>query len=159
MPIRSGVAKKYKPEKAIQKEILDWLATTDLLHWRQNAGILFVGKRMVRLGEAGLPDIIVIVPPNGRFLGLEVKSATGRLRPAQAAFYDRLKASGGMYTVVRTLDQAKEAVARALGGEVVNGKDWSYGNHSEVYEGRGKGSVRRPIGRGSGHPSGTPLRF
>lgn len=70
---------------------------------------------MVQLGPAGLPDIIVILPPNGRFLGLEVKSAVGKLRPAQEEFKVKLGAAGGFYKVVRSLDQAMHSVAVAMG--------------------------------------------
>ncbi len=105
------------PEKDIQKAILNWLKETGLLHWRQNSGSVFVGNRRVLLGEEGLPDIIVVVPPTGRVLGLEVKSANGRLRPVQTEFMGRLREQGGKYVVVRTLQSAMEAVAESLGSE------------------------------------------
>lgn len=105
------------PEKVIQKQILDWLQETGLLHWRQNSGVVFAGGRMIRLGEEGLPDIICIVPPRGHILGLEVKSSKGSLRPAQKLFMAKLRETGGTYTVVRTLQGAMEAVAKVLGEE------------------------------------------
>lgn len=105
------------PEKVIQKQILDWLKETHLLYWRQNSGVVFAGNRMVRLGEEGLPDIIVVIPPGGRVLGLEVKSAKGALRPGQKEFRDRLLERGGLYSVVRSLESAMDAVAAALGEE------------------------------------------
>jgi hypothetical protein len=100
------------PEKVIQKQILVWLESTGLLYWRQNAG--FVGH--ITLGPPGISDIVVILGPNGRFLGLEVKSAVGRLRPEQKSFRDRLESSGGIYCVVRTLAEAQEAVRQAIIG-------------------------------------------
>jgi len=96
---------------------LEWLKFTGLLHWRQNSGTVMMGFRCIRLGEEGLPDIIVIVPPNGRILGLEVKSASGALRPAQRTFRTRLEGTGGLYKVVRSLQQAMDAVALAIGEE------------------------------------------
>lgn len=105
------------PEKYIQAQILDWLKASGVLHWRQNSGVVFAGNRMVRLGEEGLPDIIVVIPPGGRILGLEVKSAKGSLRPGQKEFRDRLLERGGLYSVVRSLEGAIEAVAAALGEE------------------------------------------
>ncbi len=106
------------PEKVIQASILQWLQETDVLHWRQNSGVVFAGGRMIRLGEEGLPDIVCVIHPHGRLLGLEVKSASGSLRPAQKEFMVKLKANGGEYKVVRTLEQAKNAVAKCLGEEV-----------------------------------------
>lgn len=108
------------PEKVIQKQILDWLRDTGLVHWRQNSGTVFAGHRRIFLGDDGLPDIVCIIPPGGKLLGLEVKSAKGRLRPGQVAFKERLIASGGAYVVVRTLQDAMNAVAKELG----NGHQW-----------------------------------
>lgn len=101
----------------IQKQILDWLKETGLLHWRQNSGNVFAGNRRVKLGESGLPDIIVVVPPGGHLLGLEVKSAKGTLRKDQRAFRDTCKRVGASYEVVRTLKQAMDAVANSIGGQ------------------------------------------
>ncbi len=106
------------PESQIQREILLWLEkNTDYLSWRQSAGSLFLHGRKVNLGPIGVPDIVIIVPPNGRFLGLEVKSAHGAIRPEQKAFKAKLEASGGIYEIVRSLDQAQNAVAKAIGEE------------------------------------------
>lgn len=76
---------------------------------------------MIKLGESGLPDIVVVVPPGGRLLGLECKSEKGRLRPDQIAFKSRAEAVGAHYTVVRTLTQAMEAVAFVMGKEAYEG--------------------------------------
>lgn len=108
--------KKKKPsesESSIQNKILSYLGKTNLLFWRQNAGALFIGGRMVRLGAKGLPDIVIVIPPNGKILGLEVKSKTGRLRPAQEEFRDRLLRSGGRYAVVRSLNEVRLAIHSA----------------------------------------------
>ena len=104
-----------EPEKVIQKRILDWLKGTGLVHWRQNSGWAMMGPRMIRLGPEGLPDVIVIVPPGGQFLGLEIKNNKGRLRPSQVEFAEKLTNAGGIYRVVRSLEQAQNAVAEALG--------------------------------------------
>lgn len=106
---------KIEPEKDIQRRILDWLETTNLVHWRQNSGWAFMGTRMVRLGPEGLPDVIVIVPPTGQFLGLEVKSARGKLRPSQIEFAKKVTNAGAVYRIVRSLEQAQNAVAEAMG--------------------------------------------
>ncbi len=113
------------PEFTIQSEILRWLESTELLSWRQSAGEIFTHGRKVSLGPVGISDIIVIVPPTGRILGLEVKSANGTLRPVQRQFKAKLEASGGLYEVVRSLGQAQSVVAEAIGGEAL-------GNRPEV---------------------------
>ncbi len=108
------------PEKTIQAQILSWLKETPLLFWRQNSGTVFLGNRCIKLGEDGLPDIVIIVPPGGSVLGLEVKSANGTLRPAQKVFRGQLEATGGKYEVVRSLVQAQDAVAKKLGEQEWN---------------------------------------
>lgn len=74
-----------------------------------------MGNRCIRLGDDGLPDIVVVVPPGGRMLGLEVKSANGAMRPKQKQFRTSLTKAGGSYEVVRSLEQAMNAVAKAMG--------------------------------------------
>lgn len=117
--------KKVVPEKVIQAAILKYLESTGLLFWRQNSGVIPVptGRRnrfgrpvfrMVKLGTVGLPDIIAVVPPSGRFLGLEVKSATGKLRPAQEAFQRQLEATGGVYEVVRSVEDVERVLKKWL---------------------------------------------
>lgn len=105
-------AKKSPTEKVIQKEILAWLQDHGYLHWRQNSGNIFVPGRMIRLGYAGLPDIIVVLAPQGRIVGIEVKSARGKLRPAQVEFANKLISKGGEYVVVRSVSDTVEALKR-----------------------------------------------
>lgn len=107
---------KKGSEKWIQKKITDWLKTAPgIIYWRQNSGWANMGNRMIRLGDAGLPDIIVILKPYGSVLGLEVKSEKGHLRPKQREFAERLTNAGGIYRVVRSLEQAQDAVAEGIG--------------------------------------------
>ena len=44
----------------------------------------------------GVPDILGFRRADARFLGVEVKAGSDRLRPAQIQFLDELKASGGL---------------------------------------------------------------
>jgi hypothetical protein len=98
-------------ETDIVRSILKALALRRVLAWRANAGLLVLGKgadkRVVRGAPAGTPDIIGILP-GGRFFGLEVKTQTGRVSPAQHAWADRARELGARYQVVRS---AREAIA------------------------------------------------
>lgn len=58
----------------------------------------------VRVGTPGAPDIIGCVDRN--FVGLEVKTATAKLSDEQEAFAHLLRAVGGQYHVVRSIDDA-----------------------------------------------------
>lgn len=106
-----------KAEWVTQAEILQWLDSTGLLFWRANSGAVFVHGRRIVLGPDGIPDVVVVVPPTGRLLGLEVKSSKGKQRPDQVAFQARMEAIGATYKVVKTLQQAMDAVAKEIGSE------------------------------------------
>jgi VRR-NUC domain len=57
----------------------------------------------------GFADLIVL--SQGRVLILEVKSKTGRLRPAQKDFRDAVQAQGFAWALVRSVDDALAALA------------------------------------------------
>ena len=105
MPTRTS-QQKLRSERLIQQSILRWLKRAGLLHWRQHAGKFYNMK-------SGLPDIVVVLSPYGRLLGLEVKKADGKLRATQKVMRKRLTEAGAMYTVVRSLKGAQQAVSDA----------------------------------------------
>lgn len=102
-------------ESVIQAEIMRWLKTTGLLFWRSNSGSLFLRGRHINLGPLGCADISLVLPTHGTFVGLEVKSAKGRIRKDQVTYAAFLTSQGGKYFIVRTLQEAKDAVAQCLG--------------------------------------------
>jgi hypothetical protein len=57
----------------------------------------------------GFADLVVLC--DGRVLFLELKSLKGRLSPAQEAFRDAVLAQGFGWALVRSLDDALEALA------------------------------------------------
>ena len=59
--------------------------------------------------HSGFADLIVL--SEGRVLFLEVKSKTGRLRPAQEDFRDTVQAQGFAWAQVRSVDGALVALA------------------------------------------------
>jgi len=50
----------------------------------------------------GVPDIILV--DGGHFVGIEVKTRTGRMSPEQREFEKRLSEAGGTYHLVRDVD-------------------------------------------------------
>lgn len=104
-------------ESFIQAEILKWLRTTGLMHWRSNSGSLFLHGRHINLGPLGCADISLVLPTHGTFVGMEVKSAKGAIRKDQITYAKGLTDQGGKYYIVRTLEDAKNAVAECLGEE------------------------------------------
>ncbi len=105
-------------EAYVQAEILAWLRTTGLLHWRSNSGSLFLHGRHINLGPLGCADISLVLPTHGTFVGLEVKSAKGAIRKDQITYAKGLTDQGGKYYIVRSLADAQNAVAECLGDEL-----------------------------------------
>ncbi len=91
-----------KPEAAALVEVLKALRAHPAVIWceRMNSGAARVGGRFIRFGWPGCPDVIGQLH-DGRFLGCEVKSATGRARPEQALFLARINQAGGLGFVAR----------------------------------------------------------
>jgi len=93
-------------EKDLVQFAIQILNARGIPAWRQNAGLLLVGeggrKRAVKLGSKGMPDIIGIIPPAGRFLAVEVKrSKKAKLTIHQEAFLEAVRRSGGVAAVVK----------------------------------------------------------
>lgn len=102
-------------EHEIQQRILYALGSrTDVTVWRNNVGAARApGGGLVRFGLPGSADILGFLHPSGRFLAVEVKSATGRLSPKQQVFRRVVEAGGGLFIVARTVDDAISAVNAA----------------------------------------------
>lgn len=91
-------------EAAALMEVLKALRTHPLVAWaeRQNSGAAKVGNRYIRFGWTGCADVLGQLR-DGRFLAVEVKSPTGRLRPEQAVFLERINQAGGVGFMARDL--------------------------------------------------------
>ena len=73
-----------------------------------------MGARFVRFGWLGCPDVLGQLK-DGRLLGVEVKSPTGKLCPAQTVFLDRVRAAGGVAFMARDLRDVLRELDRAKG--------------------------------------------
>jgi hypothetical protein len=125
-------------EKQIQSSIIAYLQfRRDVFFWRQNSGSFtekaksvivkvinsigglspsiksrIIGLFYKQIGhyectsEKGLPDIAVI--KDGMYIGLEVKTKTGRQRDTQKLAQSKIEKAGGKYFIVRSLDEVKE---------------------------------------------------
>jgi hypothetical protein len=82
--------------------------------WRQNQGAVPLkggGYRSFN-GLKGVSDIIAVIPPHGRFLGVECKSPTGRLSESQKNFGDLVAGAGAVYLVVRNVGELIDGLGR-----------------------------------------------
>jgi len=87
----------------------------DVVLWRNNVGVAMFGRNKVRYGLAnGSSDLIGIVA--GRFVAFEVKTPTGRLSKDQQQFLSLVRRKGGFACVVRSVDDARAALARCRSG-------------------------------------------
>lgn len=100
-------------ERILQDRIRAAIAALpDARVWRNNVGL--DQKRGVKYGLGrGSPDLVGIVA--GRFVGLEVKTATGRVRPEQTVWLDMIRRLGGVAGVARSVEDAMALVAEARG--------------------------------------------
>lgn len=90
-------------EKDIQRTIIEYLSYKGIFHWKQNnAGIKKPNGSYIPAGKLGIPDIICVI--NGRFVGIEVKTKTGKQSEHQARFQQELEEAGGKYILARDLD-------------------------------------------------------
>jgi hypothetical protein len=108
------------PETALTRSILDALALVRgwVLVMRANSGRVRTERGgLVQLAPTGTADILGCLAPGGRLIGLEVKTPTGRVTPAQVAWAERIRNVGGFVATVRSVPEALAAVSRAKGGE------------------------------------------
>lgn len=100
-------------EAAAQAEILLAIGRIQgSIFWRNNTGSLPSRTgRVVKFGLVGSPDIIGCY--RGRFVGIEVKSSTGKQREAQINFQRAFERSGGLYILARSASDAIAALEAA----------------------------------------------
>lgn len=107
-------------ESQLQSLILLALSEAGCKVWRCETAGVWVGRVIHRTGgsvtladarmiQAGLTkggaDIIGIAP-DGRFLAVEVKTETGRIRPEQEVFLQVARKAGGIAGIARSVEQA-----------------------------------------------------
>lgn len=80
------------------------------LLWRNNTGR--IGRVSFGLGRGGA-DLVGLLRPSGRFFGLEVKTALGRMTPEQVAWARAVTAAGGFVKCVRSVEEALVALEEA----------------------------------------------
>ena len=79
---------------------------------RRTAGAFAARGFAVDFEGAGSPDILGCL--DGRFLGIEVKTPTGKQEQSQRRFQTAFEAAGGIYLIARSPAEAVEAITRAV---------------------------------------------
>jgi hypothetical protein len=80
---------------------------------RANVGLFFTADgRPVKTGlPKGFSDLFGHRDADARAFYLEVKTATGRVRPEQAAFISAMKKRGALAGIVRSVEDARRVLA------------------------------------------------
>ena len=104
-------------EKAIENQILSWLAMHRILAFKHESQ----GTFDARIGvyrrknsvhrKLGVADILGCI--GGRFLAIEVKSQTGRLSDHQKQFLLEVLAHGGIAFMARSIEDVEENLTKA----------------------------------------------
>lgn len=93
----------------ITQAILEFLLRGGVFVWRNNTTGVFDVKRGIfrPAPKSGAPDIIGIIPGVGKFLGVEVKVGSDRIRETQESFGENVRCMNGIYMVVGSLEEFK----------------------------------------------------
>ncbi len=106
-------------EKGVELRIRVALAAAGVLVWKHTVEVCYAcaTKPTARTGlGTGASDLICVVPPHGRFLGIEVKHPTdGRTSQAQTCWLAVVRRFGGITGVARSVDEAMALVTEARG--------------------------------------------
>ena len=97
-------------EGVVVSQCLEWLARHRIFCWRNNTGSYRTTEgRFIRYGHVGSADILGILP-DGRFLAIECKTATGKQSKPQQVFQRMIETNGGIYIMARSASDLERAV-------------------------------------------------
>lgn len=114
---RSGAT----PEAKVASACVKYLEQLDFYVLRTGAGLIEIDGRKVSVGRKGGHDYTCCAP-NGRFVSMEVKSATGKPSEAQLRQRQFILRRNGIVTIPHSLDELKADMRAAFGEQTVN--DW-----------------------------------
>lgn len=80
-------------------------ALPELVLWRNSCGFDAGARVRYGIGNPGGADLIGCY--RGRFIAIEIKTPTGRQTDEQKQFEQLVTARGGVYAVIRSVDEAK----------------------------------------------------
>ena len=99
-------------EHDIQSLILIYVTSlSETFAFRMNTGKARMGGRFVTFGIPGQPDIFAII--QGRFVGIEVKTETGRQSKDQKNWQRNCERAGGIYILARSVDDVRIVLEEA----------------------------------------------
>jgi hypothetical protein len=99
-------------EQELTRDIIEALTARGIFLWRNNVGTSRSGGRFIRFGKVGSGDIVGVLP-GGLHFELEVKLPDGKWKttPEQEAHGRRIRELGGIWAVIRSVDEAMKLVS------------------------------------------------
>lgn len=95
-------------------------ATGKAYVWRNQSGVIRIGKRAVHLAPEGSPDIIGYLFAGGRMVAIECKVPGGKTKPERArkqeAWRNRIASSGAIAMQVTRAEDAAYAIIGMANG-------------------------------------------
>lgn len=86
-----------------------------LLYIKNNSGSTLIRGHLYKFGMKGSPDFLVFLQ-GGIVVHLEVKNESGRLNPNQITWRDTCKKLNHLYTVIRSVDEARDMLDELIEG-------------------------------------------
>ena len=99
-------------ESEIQKSIIQYLRARGAIVIRMNSG---KARNNVRLCPPGTPDLLAVLKTGG-VLWIEVKTETGKLRPAQEEMINILDTLGQWVIVARSIEDVERGIKSFIAG-------------------------------------------
>ncbi len=116
------VGVRMKPEAAVLRACLDYLAAKHVLAFRMNTGAVKIDKRFLRFGVPGMADILAFpVERNGNAffarcpLWIECKAEKGRQSDVQKSFQLLVEEHNHDYRIVRSIEDLQKVLDTAHG--------------------------------------------
>lgn len=86
--------------------ILNFLFRAGIFCWRQNVAPIPIQREGIITGfrsggKSGQPDIVGVLPPKGKYLGIEIKTGKDKLSDVQIAFHKQARDAGALILVVK----------------------------------------------------------
>lgn len=109
------------PEAKVAAACVKWLELLDFYVLRTGAGMMEIDGRRIAVGRKGGHDYTCCAP-NGRFVSVEVKSATGTASDAQKRQQQFILRRNGIVSIPHSLEELQADMRAAFGDQTV--ADW-----------------------------------
>lgn len=109
--------RRTQNESVLQKQIIEYLSLKKIVAWQNNRVAFYDPiQKIVRYGKGvtkpGQPDILGVIPKEGRMLAIETKSRWEKVREKQETLLAKLEDAGAVVIVARSLEDVMQYFGR-----------------------------------------------